>query len=226
MQELKDTLLVVSLPNNVKIKSLQQRLSERGITTYKDSDVSFALNTTYSKGDNEKAYELLALVADSEQGIILPYRTDVNLLGAVNRESVTCWLDSLLFAMFARLGSFEAMLQQNLEKQAEKKLATLLRLWINTLRSGKLVTVDIVGCVNSSPNVQVLKSSYRRSRYSCNLPTAAGKTLQHCANMMHQKPLRSLPERWRYPCSRLKWISSTLAKRIRKMTINTSMSAY
>ena len=124
---------------------MQQRLSQRGITTYKDSDVLYAVNTPYAKGDKDKAYELLALAVDSEHGNLLPYRIDVKLLGAVNRESVTCWLDSLLFAMFARLGSFEAMLQQKFDDEPRKKLATLLRLWVNILRAGKLITIDIVG---------------------------------------------------------------------------------
>ncbi len=47
--------------------------------------------------------------------------------------------------MFARLGSFEAMLYKNFEDEHRKNLATLLRLWVNTLRAGKLITVDIVG---------------------------------------------------------------------------------
>lgn len=68
----------------------------------------------------------------------------MKLLGAVNREGVTCYLDALLFAMFARLGSFEAMLYKNFEDPPRKKLATLLRLWVNILRAGKLITTDIV----------------------------------------------------------------------------------
>ena len=102
------------------------------------------LSTQYSKGDLEKSYELLLILEDSEGGIINPWKADVKLLGAVNREGVTCYLDALLFAMFARLGSFEAMLYKNFEDEQRKRLATLLRLWVNVLRAGKLITVDIV----------------------------------------------------------------------------------
>ena len=91
----------------------------------------------------ERAYELLLLLEDSEEGIIRPYHSDIKLLGAVNRGGVTCYLDALLFAMFARLGSFEAMLYKNFEDEPRKRLATLLRLWVNTLRAGKLITTDI-----------------------------------------------------------------------------------
>ena len=83
------------------------------------------------------------LLEESEEGIIKNYDPNIKLLGAVNREGVTCYLDALLFAMFARLGSFEAMLYKNFE-DAPGRLATLLRLWVNTLRLGKLITTDIV----------------------------------------------------------------------------------
>ena len=86
------------------------------------------------------------LLQESEEGIIKSYDPKVKLLGAVNREGVTCYLDALLFAMFARLGSFEAMLYNNFEEVNKKRMATLLRLWVNTLRSGKLITTDIVRC--------------------------------------------------------------------------------
>ena len=102
----------------------------------------------------EKAFELLILLADSEEGVIRKYNPDVKLLGAINREGVTCWLDALLFAMFARLGSFEAMLYKNIDDPPRKRLAMLLRLWVNLLRAGKLITTDIVGfpCVKTWPD--------------------------------------------------------------------------
>lgn len=116
-----------------------------GVTTFKDHDIAYALTGAYAQGDPDKAYELLMLLEESEEGIIKNYDPNVKLLGAVNREGVTCYLDALLFAMFARLGSFEAMLYKNTtSKLPIERLATLLRLWINTLRSGKLITTDIV----------------------------------------------------------------------------------
>ena len=102
------------------------------------------LASTYAQGDSDKAYELIVLLEDSEEGIIRSYDPEVKLLGAVNREGVTCYLDALLFAMFARLGSFEAMLYKNFDDPPRKRLATLLRLWVNALRTGKLITTDIV----------------------------------------------------------------------------------
>lgn len=127
-----------------QIKTLLTRLSRAGINTFNDADIAYVLGGAYANGDTEKAYELLVLLEDSEEGIIQSYNPNVKLLGAVNREGVTCYLDALLFAMFARLGNFEAMLYKNFEDPPRKRLATLLRLWVNTLRAGKLITTDIV----------------------------------------------------------------------------------
>lgn len=115
-----------------------------GITNFKEPDISYVLNAAYAKGDSEKAFDLLVLLEESEEGIIKDFDPSVKLLGAVNREGVSCYLDSVLFAMFARLGSFEAILFNNFEDEPRKRLATLLRLWVNTLRVGKLITTDIV----------------------------------------------------------------------------------
>jgi hypothetical protein len=65
------------------------------------------------------------------------------MLGAENRGAVTCYLDSLLFAMFAKLESFECMLKNDLPDEPPRKLAALLRLWVNMLRSGKLIEADM-----------------------------------------------------------------------------------
>ena len=108
----------------------------------------YALETPYASGDPEKAFELLSILDDSEQGILKDFDPNIKLLGAVNRNNVTCYLDALLFAMFARLNSFEAMLYQSFDDVPTKKLAILLRLWVNTLRLGKLITIDLVSLLH------------------------------------------------------------------------------
>jgi len=102
------------------------------------------LRSLAAKGDKDKALELLLVLEDSLEGIVKDYDPSVELLGAVNRQAVTCYLDALLFAMFARLDSFEAMVFDSFVELPRKRLAALLRLWVNMLRSGKLITVDIV----------------------------------------------------------------------------------
>lgn len=138
----------------VQIKALKQRLAKIGITHFQEPDIDYVLNAGYARGDPEKAFDLLVLLEESEQGIIKNYNPDLKLLGAVNRHGVTCYLDATLFAMFARLESFEAMLYNTFEDEPRKRLATLLRLWVNTLRVGKLITADIVRiqACSSSPS--------------------------------------------------------------------------
>lgn len=81
----------------------------------------------------------------ASSGILVSYDPSIHLLGAVNRHAVTCYLDSLLFSMFVRLDSFECMLKNDFPPDDHKqKLVHLLRVWVNMLRSGKLIETDLV----------------------------------------------------------------------------------
>jgi len=133
-----------TVTNTAQVRAIIQRLTALGITNIREPQVEYALRAKSSNGDPEKAFGLLALFEDTLEGIIKEYNPQVKLLGAENRESVTCYLDALLFAMFARLDSFEAMLYDNFSDGPRKRLAALLRLWVNMLRTGRLITVDIV----------------------------------------------------------------------------------
>ncbi|KAL1626530.1 hypothetical protein SLS54_002692 [Diplodia seriata] len=126
-----------------KVKAVTQRLTAYGINTLKDPQITYALRSRITKGDIKEATELLVLFEDSVDGILREYSPKTKLLGAENRCAVTCYLDSLLFAMFARLDSFEAMLFDSFADTPRRRLATILRLWVNLLRAGKLITVDI-----------------------------------------------------------------------------------
>ncbi|KAF2238694.1 cysteine proteinase [Viridothelium virens] len=126
-----------------KVKALTQRLHQLGIENLAERQIEYALRSRNIGGDSEKALQLLLLFEDSWEGIIKPYSADKKMLGAENREAVTCFLDALLFAMFARLESFEAMLYNTFNDKHRKNLAALLRLWVNLLRTGRLVTTDI-----------------------------------------------------------------------------------
>ncbi|KAF2175287.1 cysteine proteinase [Zopfia rhizophila CBS 207.26] len=124
-----------------KVKSLVQRLQANGITKLGEASAQYAL--ARHPNDLEAAYGLLILANDSFEGILKDFDPSVKMLGAENRNMVTCYLDALLFAMFARLDSFEAMLFDTLNDEPKKKLAGVLRLWVNMLRTGRLITVDI-----------------------------------------------------------------------------------
>ncbi|KAL1619906.1 hypothetical protein SLS56_009923 [Neofusicoccum ribis] len=127
-----------------KVKAISQRLAAHGITTLKDPQIIYALRSRITNGDLKEALELLVIFEDSIEGILREYNPSTKLLGAENRCAVTCYLDSLLFAMFARLDCFEAMLFDTFTDTPRRRLATILRLWVNLLRAGKLITVDII----------------------------------------------------------------------------------
>lgn len=125
------------------IKTILARLQSAGITMFNEANIDYALRSKASNGNMDEAFRLLLLFEDTYEGLVKAYNPNTKLLGAENRCAVTCYLDALLFAMFARLDSFEAMLYHAFEDPPRKKLVGLLRLWVNMLRDGKLITTDI-----------------------------------------------------------------------------------
>ena len=116
----------------------------------RDSTVLWALHAAVSDGDDDRAYNFLLALSDASEGIIAPYDPSIRLIGAVNRRGVTCFLDSTLFAIFSRLDSFEAMLYNTFPDLPRQKLSFLLRLWVNMLRCGFLITTDITARIQAS----------------------------------------------------------------------------
>lgn len=113
-----------------------------GIANLEERHFNYALRS--ANGNVDEAISLLLLFEDSIEGIIRPYTPSTKLLGAENRQMVTCYLDALLFAMFARLDCFEAILYKSFSDEPRRKLVILLRLWVNMLRSGRLIKTDMV----------------------------------------------------------------------------------
>ena len=115
-----------------------------------DPQILWSLHCNFSDGEVDRAFDLLLAMSNSSEGLIMDYDPGIKLLGAVNRRGVTCFLDATLFAMFSRLDSFEAMLYNNFQDAPRNKLALLLRIWVNLLRSGKLITTDITKLLQKS----------------------------------------------------------------------------
>ena len=126
-----------------KVKDTQDLLLKTGITKYREQDITFVLKSSYIGGDALKAADSLILLRESEEGIVKTYNPKLKLKGAVNLNGVSCYLDSILFAMLGRLESFEAMLYNSFEDAKRNDLAILIRLWVNTIREGKLVEADL-----------------------------------------------------------------------------------
>ncbi|KAK5630815.1 hypothetical protein RRF57_006530 [Xylaria bambusicola] len=129
-----------------KIQEVRQKAADLGLDFHDldDDHIAYVLNSEYASMDVARAIEILVILQASISGEILPYDPDVRMVGAVNRGNVTCYLDSLLFAMFAKLEPFECMLKAEIpDDEPRKKLAVLLRVWVNLLRSGKLIETSL-----------------------------------------------------------------------------------
>ncbi|KAF3096096.1 hypothetical protein TWF102_006726 [Orbilia oligospora] len=125
------------------ISHISQKLTNLGIPPNEDRILRI-LRGGYANGSANNALDLYRLWEDASAGILKEWSADVALKGAENNGKVTCYLDSLLFALYAHLDSFEAMLYNVFDDDKRKKLSSLLRLFVNMLRSGKLVTADII----------------------------------------------------------------------------------
>lgn len=123
---------------------MRERLSKDGYSNIGDQQLQYGLFSRHADGDVDKAVELVKLFQESVEGVVKKCDPTVEMQGAVNNQSVTCWLDSLLFAMFARLPSFEPILYTIYDDEPRRRLSTLLRLWVNMLRTGILIQTDVV----------------------------------------------------------------------------------
>ncbi|KAM0287419.1 hypothetical protein ACHAQH_000369 [Verticillium albo-atrum] len=140
--------------DKAKIEDVLQLLAEDNPDYTKHSisadHIRQVLHSHYAAGDVRKAAEFINMQSDASAGKIYPYNPNVQMLGAENREAVTCYLDSLLFSMFARMDAYEGMLKHEFTDEPRRKLVTLLRLWVNMLRSGKLIYTDMTKLIQDS----------------------------------------------------------------------------
>ncbi|KAL9090451.1 MAG: hypothetical protein Q9159_001981 [Coniocarpon cinnabarinum] len=133
----------ISRDEDRKIEEIQSHFSRLGSGQIPDSRVAYALRAPDVDGDMSKAMDLIMLLNDTISGVIKPFNLRSKMLGAVNREKTTCYLDATLFAMFAKTNVFEAMIYSNFQDEPRRKLVIVIRLWVNMLRTGRLITTDI-----------------------------------------------------------------------------------
>ncbi|KJZ74193.1 hypothetical protein HIM_06424 [Hirsutella minnesotensis 3608] len=134
-----------------KIDEIQRRLDQLDITGVTVEHIRDVLGSKFAAGDSDKAAEFIDIEQKAQAGAIVPYDPDTHLLGAENREGVTCYLDALLFAMFSKLEAFECMLRNDFPPEDPRfKLVNLLRIWVNMLRTGKLIHTDLTKLVQDA----------------------------------------------------------------------------
>ncbi|KAF7732134.1 Tripartite DNA replication factor [Apophysomyces ossiformis] len=104
-------------------------------------------------------WNLKSAIADLEDyeeaahGILRPLPSAQQaLLGSENDQGTSCYIDSLLFAMFISITAFEPLLTFDIpsEEVTKQKLQTLLRLFVNKLRKGHLVKDDFVSWIRKT----------------------------------------------------------------------------
>ena len=80
----------------------------------------------------------------SEETIVLDRDNRYKMYGAQNLNGITCYLNSTLFAMFSRSDScFDKLLYSSAEG-VTGRFTTMVRLWVNMLRCGWLISSDVV----------------------------------------------------------------------------------
>ncbi|CUM63305.1 uncharacterized protein PRCAT00000876001 [Priceomyces carsonii] len=110
-----------------------------------------ALKSPFTQGDLVKAFHFIRFFQLSSEGLFLTNENRdklghaINYVGAENWGNVMCYLDALFFSMFANLESFEPILfiSNKHPNHLVYQLAALLRLYVNLIRSGNLITTDI-----------------------------------------------------------------------------------
>lgn len=107
--------------------------------------LEYVVRSATTGGDIDRCIAMIVLYKDTVDGVIATFDPAVQLQGAANRDRVTCYLDSLLFAMFAKRDVFEGVLYHKYydDEDPRKRLITIIRLWVNMLRTGRLITTDI-----------------------------------------------------------------------------------
>ncbi|KXH39007.1 ubiquitin carboxyl-terminal hydrolase [Colletotrichum salicis] len=133
-----------------KIEDITHLLAERNITDVSAEHIRDSLNSKFADGDVDKTVEFIQLQCEAMAGKVTHYNPQIEMVGAENRGNVTCYLDSLLFAMFAKLDAFECMLKNDFTDEPRRKLVTLLRLWVNMLRSGKMIHADMTKLIQDA----------------------------------------------------------------------------
>ncbi|KAI1003763.1 hypothetical protein K3495_g4449 [Podosphaera aphanis] len=129
--------------NTNSVAVIKQKLLDVGHLNPADELINFALASDYANGNPEKAYDILILFQESVDGLIHPCNPNIQLVGAINRNNVTCYIDSVLFAMLGVVHSYDLIFCGAFENDAQRLLSRIVLLYANMLRAGKLIHLDL-----------------------------------------------------------------------------------
>ncbi|KAJ4008647.1 hypothetical protein NW752_009768 [Fusarium irregulare] len=121
--------------DNARVEEILRRLDELHITNVTTDHIIDIMATKFADHDTDKTVEFIDMEQKAAAGIITPYDPSVDMVGAENRGNVTCYLDALLFSMFAKIDAFECMLKNDFpEEDNRNKLVNLLRMWTKLIQ--------------------------------------------------------------------------------------------
>ncbi|KAM0435271.1 hypothetical protein ACHAPT_003365 [Fusarium lateritium] len=121
--------------DTARVEEILRLLDELNITNVTTDHINDIMATKFADHDPKKTVEFIDMEQKAAAGIITPYDPSVEMVGAENRGNVTCYLDALLFSMFAKLDAFECMLKNDFpEEDNRNKLVTLLRMWTKLIQ--------------------------------------------------------------------------------------------
>ncbi|KAJ2546316.1 hypothetical protein EV175_005645, partial [Coemansia sp. RSA 1933] len=96
-------------------------------------------------GDVDAALRHLHIVLCTRDGILYDVDPRIALCGAVNSGGTSCYIDSLMMALFGAQSSYDALLYlRDLRSDPANKLLAVSRLFVNFLRAGELIDVWLV----------------------------------------------------------------------------------
>ncbi|CDH59899.1 hypothetical protein RO3G_04417 [Lichtheimia corymbifera JMRC:FSU:9682] len=97
--------------------------------------------------DMAKAREEVVDYRETERGMLWSLPRQLGYMaGSENDAKTSCYIDSLLFAMFIGLTAFDPLLAHKIpaDDEAKQRLLLLLRLFVNKLRKGHLIRTQLV----------------------------------------------------------------------------------
>jgi hypothetical protein len=137
--------------DDVAVAQVISALEQRGLH-YDTEGCRKILQGRFCHGNPQRAVNLALALRDAEDLILIEAHAGNLMQGVENMSGATCYLDALLFAMYARtIPLFDALLYQNRAEAYEAtRLAVSMRLFVNLLRSGHLITGDLVDMLRSA----------------------------------------------------------------------------
>ncbi|KAI8336863.1 hypothetical protein EDC96DRAFT_568326 [Choanephora cucurbitarum] len=157
MERKRDRIWKLVFPHKRTVQSEQKKRSQEqsnkitSLATFAEQHFDIQLSSDILENileandwDSKRSIADLVDYEEASHGILISPKLDQPLLGAENDRGTSCYIDSLLFAMFVSNTTFDPLLTYDIDQDNKIKLQTLFRLFVNKLRKGRLIHADTV----------------------------------------------------------------------------------